>query len=123
MTFRSSWSNDAHLWWTDARPGDELALSIPVRMTGRYKPTLQLTRAPDYGIVQLYLDDQPLGENIDLYNATVVPTGPLQFGERELTAGDHNLRVKIVGANPKAVKSYMFGLDYIKLELVPITRK
>jgi hypothetical protein len=121
--FGGSWSNDAHLWWTDARPGDELTLSVPVRMTGRYKPTLQLTKAPDYGIVQLYLDDQPLGENIDLYHATVVPTGPLQFGERELTAGDHTLRVKIIGANEKAVKSYMFGLDYIKLELVPATRR
>jgi len=32
--------------------------------------------------------------------------------------GQHTLRVEIVGANEKAVKKYMFGLDYLKLEEV-----
>ena len=36
-------------------------------------------------------------------------------GERQLTAGEHRLTVEITGANPEAVKSYMFGLDYLWL--------
>ena len=38
------------------------------------------------------------------------------MGEHELTAGDHKLSVEIVGANDQAIKSYMFGLDYVKLD-------
>ena len=34
----------------------------------------------------------------------------------ELTAGDHKLTVEIMGANDKAIKAYMFGLDYVKLD-------
>ena len=40
------------------------------------------------------------------------------MGTHELSKGEHALRVDIVGANEKAVKSYMFGLDYLKLEYV-----
>jgi hypothetical protein len=117
--FGDKWSNDAHLWWIDARPGDRLELALPVGQTGTYKLTLQLTKAPDYGIVQLYLDGQRLGGPIDLYQSEVVPTGPLAMGTSELSAGDHKLAVEIVGANEKAIKSYMFGLDYIKLDREP----
>jgi hypothetical protein len=38
------------------------------------------------------------------------------MGTHELSQGQHVLRIEIVGANEKAVKSYMFGLDYLKLE-------
>jgi D-arabinan exo alpha-(1,3)/(1,5)-arabinofuranosidase (non-reducing end) len=112
------WSGDAHLWWTDARPGDTLDLAVPVKKPGTYRLTMQLTKAIDYGIVQLYLDGKKLGEPIDLFHNGVVATGALQMGTHELDAGSHVLRVEIVGANEKAVKKYMFGLDYLKLEEV-----
>jgi hypothetical protein len=114
--FNGQWSNDAHLWWTDAKPGDKLELRLPVATSGTYRLSAQLTKAPDYGIVQLYLDGQKLGEALDLYHPSVIPTGSLPLGTHALTAGDHKLAVEITGANPKAVKNYMFGLDYLKLE-------
>jgi len=114
--FGSQWSNDAHLWWTDAKPGDKLDLALPVRQAGKYRLGMQLTKAPDYGIVQLYLDGQALGAPIDLYHESVVATGLLAMGEHDLAAGDHKLTVEIVGANDKAIKNYMFGLDYVKLD-------
>ena len=77
---------------------------------------MQLTKAVDYGIVQLSLDGKKLGDPIDLYNNGVVATGVLDMGTHELTQGQHVLKVEIVGANEKAVKNYMFGLDYVKLE-------
>ena len=112
--FGDGWSNDAHLWWTEAKPGDKLVLALPVKQAGKYQLSMQLTKAPDYGIVQMYLDEQKLGQPIDLYHASVIPTGALKFGAQELTVGDHKLTVEITGANEKAVKSYMFGLDYVK---------
>jgi len=114
--FAGQWSNDAHLWWIEAKPGDKLELALPVKQAGKYKLSAQLTKAPDYAIVQLYLDGQKLGDAVDLYHESVVPTGPLALGTLDLAAGDHKLAVEIIGANEKAIKAYMFGLDYVKLE-------
>jgi len=72
-----------------------------------------LTKARDYGIVQLYVDGNKAGEPIDLYNPEVISTGPIGLGTWELEKGEHCLEVEIVGANPKAIKAYMFGLDQI----------
>ncbi len=118
--FGPDWSGDAHLWWTQAKPGDELDLTVPVKTAGRYRLKAQFTRAIDYGIVQLALDGRNLGEPIDFYHDGVVPTGAVDLGESDLSAGDHHLTAQIVGANPKAVKSYMFGFDYLLLEPVHI---
>jgi len=76
---------------------------------------MQFTKAPDYGIAQLYLDGEKLGEPVDFFNPSVIPSGPVGFGQKDLSAGDHKLTVEIIGANEKAAKSFMFGLDYIKL--------
>jgi len=109
------WSQGAHLWWTGGKIGDQLDLAIPVAKAGKYRLTVALTKARDYGTVQLMLDGNKLGEPIDLYNPNVVPSGPIEFGPHDLTAGEHKFTVEITGANPAAIKSYMFGLDYIKL--------
>jgi len=114
--FGEAWSNEAHLWWTDAKPGNTLELALPVAKAGNYRLKMQLTKAVDYGIVQLYLDGNKFGDPIDLYNNGVVATGPLDMGTHDLTQGRHVLKVEIVGANEKAAKSYMFALDYVKLE-------
>ncbi|MCF7972414.1 MAG: hypothetical protein K9N55_01220 [Phycisphaerae bacterium] len=80
--------------------------------------TLQLTKAIDYGIVQLYLDGKQLGTPVDLFNNGVTATGALDMGIHPLDKREHTLTVEIVGANDKAVKRYMFGLDYLTLEEV-----
>jgi hypothetical protein len=118
LPFGNQWSDDAHLWWTDAKPGDKLELALPVAKAGNYKLLAQFTKAVDYGIVQLSLDGEKLGAAIDLYSRSVVATGELKLGERELTAGEHKLGIEITGANEQAVKSYMVGLDYMKLVAV-----
>jgi hypothetical protein len=114
--FEGQWSGDSQLWWTEAKPRDTLELALPVGESGEYQITVALTKARDYGIVQFYLDGQSLGTPIDLYNPSVVSTGSIRLGMRQLSSGQHKLRVQILGANPNAVPAYMFGLDYVKLE-------
>jgi hypothetical protein len=114
--FGTGWSNGAQLWWTGGKPGDKLTLTVPVKESGRYELSAQLTKARDYGIVQLYFDGNKIGKPIDLYNADVVPSGKMQFGAFDLGAGDHAIIAEITGANPAAALSYMFGLDYILLK-------
>ncbi len=110
-----SWSGEAHLWWTQAKPGDKLDLEIPVQKSGSYDLIVRMTKAADYGIVQIYLDGQKVGGPFDLYNDGVVATGEISLGKMDLSKGNHKLTVEIVGANDRAIKAYMFGLDYIKL--------
>jgi len=114
--FGAKWSGEAHLWWIDAKPGDTLELAVPVEKTGTYRIKTQLTKAIDYGIGQLYLDGKQLGGPIDLYNNGVVPTGVLDLGTHRLEKGRHVLKVEVIGANEKALKKYMFGIDYLLLE-------
>jgi len=116
--FGDQWSGDAQLWWTDAQPGDRLELDLPVATSAQYEVTAQLTKARDYGIVQLWLDGKKLGEPLDLYDPNVVPLRGVKLGRHELAAGPHKLTVEITGANAQAVQSYMFGLDYVKLVAV-----
>ena len=42
--------------------------------------------------------------------------GGLDLGVFELNKGKNKLEARIDGANPKAIKSHMFGLDYLLLE-------
>ncbi len=114
------WSGNAHLWWRQGTPGNKLRIKLPVKKSGTYRVDLALTKARDYGVFKLSLDGQPLGSPIDLYDPNVVPTGTILFGESALEAGEHLLEVETVGANPKAIKAYMFGLDYVLL--VPVAR-
>ena len=113
------WSGNSHLWWTGATAKSQLDLELPVSDESTYDVEVVLTRAPDYAIVQLLLDGEPIGEPIDLYASTVITTGVFVFKNQQLTAGEHTLSVQILGANPKAIKSYMVGLDYVRL--VPST--
>ncbi|MCC6445641.1 MAG: DUF2961 domain-containing protein [Armatimonadetes bacterium] len=114
--FEGQWSGDAHLWWTEGKPGDRLTLKVTVPKKGRYALTARFTKARDYGIVRLSLDGKPLAEAIDLYNPAVIVTVPLSLGTHQLSRGDHKLTVEIVGANQNAVPAYMCGLDYIQLQ-------
>ncbi|QDU43993.1 FG-GAP repeat protein [Symmachiella dynata] len=111
------WSGNDHFWWTGAGPGEKLELEIPVETAGAAELEIVLTRARDYGIVQLLWDGQKLGAPIDLYNAPdVVTTGVLSFPVSGLTPGNHKLTIEILGAHPKAAKAYMVGLDFVRLK-------
>lgn len=106
-----TWDKDDHLWWRMAEPGDRLRLGVRVEEEGQYALQAVLTRGPGYGIVQLSLDGEPVGGEIDLYSRQVRPLGPLDFGERWLAAGEHELAIDILGANDLAEKEYYFAID------------
>jgi putative heme-binding domain-containing protein len=109
------WSGGNQLWWTGGKPGSKLTLSLPVATAGKYLIEAVLTRAVDYGVVTFQLDGKPLGDKaIDLFGSKV-SNSSVNLGETTLNAEDHQLTIEITGANPQAVKGYMFGLDYIRL--------
>ncbi len=113
---KDRWSGNDHLWWTGAGPGAKLELELPVAKDGTYDIELVLCMARDYGIVQILVDGEPLGGPIDCFNEPdVITTGVLSLPTKDLQAGSHKLGLQIVGANPKAVKAHMVGLDCVRL--------
>ncbi|NLX14585.1 MAG: DUF2961 domain-containing protein [Phycisphaerales bacterium] len=109
------WTNDTHLQWTDAKPGDNMDLTIPVEKAGKYDVLIQLTRSPEGGIVQLLLNGKPVGHEIDLYAETLIHSGEIGLGYHELSPGDLAIQIKIAGANPKAAEAIVVGVDYISV--------
>ena len=118
---KDRWSGNDHLWWTGAKPNDKLELEFSVGEEATYQIELVLTMARDYGIVQILIDGEPLGGPIDCYNdPDVITTGVQTLGPKQLTKGTHKLGFQILGANPKAVKGFMVGVDYVRLvRIVP----
>lgn len=105
------------LWWhAGMKPGDTLVVAFPAPKAGKYRVFGRFLKARDYGIHQLAINGQPVGGPTDFYEAEVRPTGERLLGEFELKAGDNEFSATVVGANEKAIKSYMFGLDYLLLK-------
>ena len=61
------WSNGSQLWWRNASAGDELTAKFILDKTGKYKVSAQLTKAVDYGIIQLYLNGKSIGNKFNGY--------------------------------------------------------
>jgi hypothetical protein len=109
-------SGGRHLWWhAGMQPGDRLVLNFPVAKAGQYRVLGRFLRARDYGIHQLAVNNAPSGGPIDFYSPDVKPSEEIDLGAFDLRQGDNELSVTVVGANAKAVKAYMFGLDYLRL--------
>lgn len=114
------WSGDNQLSWRGGTVGNKVTFTIPVTQAGTYTVKAQFTKAPDYAIVQPWLDGVRIGNQIDLYGA-VAPTGILTLGQKMLSAGDHQLTLEFVGANPSAGSplwpGLQAGLDYVRFDL------
>ena len=79
---------------------------------GDYDVTLGITKAIDYGIVRIAVNSQTKTDSLDCYNPSVVAVD-VELPVCRLRQGKNTLAVTVLGANPEAVKSHMFGLDYI----------
>lgn len=111
-------SNEKHLWWIHAKPGDRLEAEFDAPAAGPQRVLAHFVKAADYGIVQVYVNGVKLGTPIDLYNENVAVSDELYLGTADLNAGANTLTLEIVGANKQAVQQFMVGLDYIRLEAV-----
>ena len=116
IAFGNNWSGDQQLWWTQNQPGNCLAIIINSPENAEKNLFAQFTKAKDYGIIQLYFNGVKIGDEVDGYGPGITASGKINFGKVKINKGGNLLKIKITGANPKAKKSYMVGLDYIKFE-------
>ena len=117
--FGSGWSNNKHLLWyknnlSDVVQNSTAIVTFQVKSEDLYSIRTVLSKAGDYGIAQLYVDNKPIGGPVDCYNNYVTRTQELKLGTMELSQGTHELKIAMVGKNSSA-SGYYFGLDYLKL--------
>ncbi|MDC0218555.1 DUF1592 domain-containing protein [Verrucomicrobia bacterium] len=108
------WSGDTQLIWMCREKGLEMTLAFESAAAKGLR--IGLTKAPDYGAFELYLDDVKLGKAIDLYDPKVIRAPDNEFGEIKITPGSHTLKIKCVGKRDQS-KNFLFGMDYIELAL------
>ncbi|MEV6285701.1 DUF2961 domain-containing protein [Kribbella sp. NPDC051770] len=110
-----SWSGGSQLWIHGTKAGDKVVLEFSVPSAGTYKLSSVLTKAADYGIVDLAVDgNQPV--SFDGYQAVGVGTQKVDLGNATLAAGKHQLSVTLTGKNAAAV-NFLAGVDVLDLEL------
>jgi len=108
------WSGDTQLIWMCREKGLEMTLAFESAAAKGLR--IGLTKAPDYGTFELYLDEVKLGKAIDLYDSKVMRAPDNMFREVKISPGRHTLKIKCVGKADQS-KSFLFGMDYIELSL------
>lgn len=113
--FEGKWSNAAHAWYRDGKIGDKAEFKFDAPEAGRYEVRANFTKAGDYAIAEISINGAVAIPRIDFYNPEVAPTGEMSLGVHELKKTGNVLAIKILGANEKAEKNFMVGLDYLRL--------
>lgn len=109
-----NWSDNRQLWWIDAKPQASMVVEFEAQKTETVDIEVGLTKAVDYGVVKLAINGQVKQQALDCYHTSVVADS-IVLKDCAVVAGHNRLKVTIVGANPKAIKRHMFGLDYLLL--------
>lgn len=110
------WSNDKQLFCR-CEKDSSFTLELNVPEQGNYHLELFATCAPDFGKLRLSLDGKPIGSLVDLYGGRIYPSGAINLGTHQLTAGKHHLHVAIAGKNEHS-KAFHVGLDALQLHPV-----
>jgi serine/threonine protein kinase/WD40 repeat protein len=97
-----------------AKNGGFLETEIDVPRTGCYTLGIDLSQAPQFGVVQVSLDGNDLAAPFDGYHSPLVPHVRVACGKLQLEKGGHRLRFTIVGKNPRAT-DFQMGIDSLEL--------
>ncbi len=99
----------------DAAPGASASAKLDVTEAGTYHVSVVLTKAVDYGIVSIRINDRLVAEDVNLYQAVEdgVSVFTLDLGHVELAGGDNRIKIDMVASYPDTIKRHMFGLDQV----------
>jgi hypothetical protein len=112
------WSRDSQLWWRNGETGSDLITKFILNETGKFKVSAQLTKAVDYGIIQIYLNGIPVGSKFDGFIEEGVKPFQVELGTHALSVGENILSVKIVGSNKNAKPGNMAGIDWLQFSKI-----
>ena len=114
----ATWNDGTYLRCEGKKNG-AITLQFTVEEKGKYNLALYATQAPDFGIVQVSLDEKPLSKPLDWWAPFLTPSGKIPFDPVMLKAGEHKLKLEVTDKS-KWSSNYYFGLDSV--EIVPVEK-
>lgn len=87
-----------------------LSPTVEVPVAGRYGIYVETLKGPAQAIVQLFQNENPVADGVDLYAEQPTKSGRVLLGRLDLAEGRNNLMFKLVGKNEK---SSGLGFDLI----------
>ncbi len=112
-----NWSAGAQLFCSSQEGPLSVTVELPVAITAHQRLDLYLTRAPDFGVVEVLLDGHPLGAPYDAWAPTVLTSGKIPLATVRLTRGPHTLTF-LVRTRNLAATAHNLGLDALTLTSV-----
>jgi len=89
-----------------------LCVTCHVPAAGRYRVAIEALAGPEQAKVQLFQDEVPAGDPVDLFRAEPAKSGRFELGTLDLAMGDNPVMLKLVG---KHDQSKALGLDLIQI--------
>ena len=109
----SNWSGNNQFFWRNASNGDEANLCFDSPASGNFNLLCYFGVAPDYGIVDVYLNGRKLASGIDLLSRNV-SSRMFDFGKCFINEGENTITFRFVSPAKNFSKCIM-GLDKIVL--------
>ena len=79
-----------------------ISFTCELPAAGTYKIGLDAVKGPDQGIVQLFMDEAPIGPELDFYSDEIQTALGEYAGLLKLDQGPNNLMFKLIGKNEKS---------------------
>jgi WD40 repeat protein len=110
---RENWGNGHQLLCAAQKCG-YIELEVPVAGGGVFQLEVRFTRAPNYGVVQVSVDDKPIGQPFDGFSPGLVPSVRVELGQVDLARGEHRVRFTAVDKDRQSTDFFM-GIDCLEL--------
>jgi hypothetical protein len=89
-----------------------LSVTVDLPESGRHAIYIEAVKGPGQAKVQLFQNENPVGEAVDLYAEALAKSDRILLGHLELTEGKNNLMFKLTG---KHEKSSGLGFDLVQV--------
>lgn len=110
------WSEGMQLFWYDAQPDDCANFDFYSSFSGNFDLCGVFTQAPDYGVVNIYMNNKLIFEKLDLHHHTV-KMEEHQHKNIQLNAGMNTLKVEVI-STVRGNKTSCFGLDKLVFSIL-----
>jgi hypothetical protein len=80
-----------------------ISFAFDIPSAGTYKVEMEAVTGPDQGQIQMFRNERPAGEAVDLFSSRRQKSKLLLIGELPLQAGKNHLFFRLTGKNPQSV--------------------
>jgi hypothetical protein len=107
------WTGEGQLFFNGQREGAWVEFTFEVKEEEPRRLVLPVTHSYDFGIYQISLDGEAIGEPIDFYSPDI-EVRPHPLGDRTLSDGPHTIRLECRGRNEHSI-GFKLGVDSVRL--------